>query len=91
MRRPWANPEAPPTVLVTHTHFPTGGMDGLALAREARRRWPDLGVVYVTGQPSGLDGHLLGARDRFVPRSVSSGALVRAVRALLTTRPCRAT
>jgi CheY-like chemotaxis protein len=79
-----ANPEAPPAVLVTHTDSPKGGLGGLALAGEARRRWPDLGVVYVTGQPSGLDGQVLGARDRFVPQPASPEALVRAVRTLLT-------
>jgi DNA-binding response OmpR family regulator len=86
-----ANPEAPPTVLVTQTDFLGGGMDGLALAGEARRRWPHLGVVYVTGQPSGLDGQVLGARDRFVPQPVAPDALLRAVRGLLTASRCRAT
>ena len=73
----------PPVVLVTDTDLAPGGMDGLALAVEARRRWPGLGVVYVTGRPSGLDGHVLRARDRFLPKPVMPPALVRAVRALM--------
>jgi len=59
-----ANPEAPPTVLVTHIDLGAGDMDGLALAGEVRRRWPNLEMVYVTDHPSRLGGHGLGARDR---------------------------
>ena len=80
----------PPTVLVTDTEMPMGGMDGLTLAGEARQRWPDLGVVYVTGRPSRLDGHVLGVRDRFLPKPVAPVALVRAVRGLLAAPPRRA-
>jgi hypothetical protein len=58
-------------------------MDALAFAAEARRRWPGLGVVYVTGCPSKLDGQVLGARDRFLPKPVMPVAVVRAVRALV--------
>ena len=62
---------------------PGNGMDGLGLAEEARRRLPGLGVVYVTGRRSGLDGQVLRARDRFLPRPVQRAALVRAVRGLV--------
>lgn len=44
----------PPRVLVTDVDLGTG-MDGFALAVEIRRRWPDLGVVVMTGRPSSLD------------------------------------
>jgi CheY-like chemotaxis protein len=73
----------PPAVLVTDTELPAGSLDGLALAAAARRRWPGLGVVYITGRPSGLDGHVLGARDRFLPRPVAPASLVRAVGGLM--------
>ena len=76
----------PPAVLVADTDpAPEGGaMDALALVQEARRRWPGLGVVYVTGRrPSGLDGHVLRGRDRFLPKPVRRAALVRAVRGLV--------
>lgn len=82
----------PPAVLVTDTDLaPDGGMDGLALAEEARRRWPGLGVVFVTGRPSRPDGHVLRGRDRFLPKPVWRAALVRAVRGLVgASSPCRA-
>jgi CheY-like chemotaxis protein len=73
----------PPAVLVTDTDLAPDGMDGLALAAEARRRWPGLGVVFVTGRPSRLDGQVLRARDRFLPKPVRRAALVRAVRGLV--------
>ena len=75
--------EAPPAALVTDTDLAPGGMDGLALAAEARRRWPGLGVVYVTGRPSKLHGRALRGRDRFLPKPVMPGAVVRAVRGLV--------
>ena len=81
----------PPAVLVTDTDLAApDGMDGLALAEEARRRWPGLGVVFVTGRPSRLDGQVLRARDRFLPKPVARGALVRAVRGLVGARWRRA-
>ena len=76
----------PPAVLVADTDCePEGGLDAFALAEVARGRWPGLGVVYVTGRrrPSRLDGRVLGARDRFLPKPVRPDALVRAVRGLL--------
>ena len=73
----------PPAVLVTDTDLGPGGMDALALAAEARRRWPGLGVVFVTGCPSRLDGQVLSGRDRFLPKPVRGAALVRAVSGLV--------
>ena len=84
LRATEADPAGPsPAVLVTDTDLAPDGMDGLALAAEARRRWPGLGVVFVTGRPSKLDGHVLRARDRFLPKPVMRVALVRTVRGLV--------
>jgi DNA-binding response OmpR family regulator len=70
-------------VAAVDTAAARGGPDELALAADARRRWPGVGVVYVTGRrPSRLDGQVLGARDRFLPKPVAPRALVRAVGAL---------
>ena len=45
----------PPRVLVTDVNLGRG-MDGLALAAEVRHRWPEVGVVVMTGKPANLDG-----------------------------------
>lgn len=83
---------SPPAILVAEADLATGGVDGLALAGEARQRWPNLGVVFITGRPlSRLDGHVLGRRDRFVVRPVAPLAVVRAVRGLLSAVPSRRT
>ena len=71
-----------PCVLVTDVNL-GGGMDGLALAREMRRRWPEVGVVYVTGRPSKLHGHALGARERFLPKPFGPSRLTAAVHQLM--------
>ena len=72
----------PPCVLVTDVDL-GAGMDGLALAAEVRRRWPGVGVVYVTGRPSNLDGHALGARERFLTKPFALARLTTAVRDLM--------
>ena len=43
----------PPAVIVTDVNLGPG-MDGLALAEQARRRWPGVGVVIMTGDPRNL-------------------------------------
>jgi DNA-binding response OmpR family regulator len=75
----------PPVVVVTDVDLGPG-INGVALAAEARRRWPGVGVVYITGRQSNLNGHALGARDRFLPKPFVPDALVRTVRALMG--PC---
>ncbi len=45
----------PPRILVTDVNL-GAGMDGLALVAEARRRWPGVGVVVMTGKPANLGG-----------------------------------
>jgi CheY-like chemotaxis protein len=74
----------PPAVLVAALDAAARGVpDGFAVAAEARRRWPGVGVVYVTGRrPSRLDGRVLGPRDLFLLKPVAPTALVRAVSGL---------
>ena len=57
--------DRPPAVVVADLRLGPG-MDGLALGAEARRRWPGVGVVYVTGHPDSFDGRLLGPRERYI-------------------------
>ena len=82
---PEADASGSPVVVVTDVDLGPG-LDGVALAAEARRRWPHVGVVYITGRPSNLNGHALGARDRFLPKPFVPDTLVRTVRALMASR-----
>lgn len=58
--------DAPIRLLLTDVQLP-GPIDGHALAARLRETWPDLPVVFMTGQP---DARALatGARDRFVAK-----------------------
>ncbi|GGC72313.1 hypothetical protein GCM10011504_57370 [Siccirubricoccus deserti] len=71
----------PPLVIVTGLHLGPG-LDGLALGAEVLRRWPEVGVVYMTCHPDALDGHLLGPRERYVVKPVAPETLRNAVRCL---------
>ena len=72
----------PPSVLVTGLHLGPG-LDGLALGMEVLRRWPEVGVVYMTCHPDALDGRLLGPREHYVVKPVAPATLLHAVRRLM--------
>ena len=71
-----------PKVLVTDVDL-GAGMDGLALVAEARRRWPDLGVVVMTGKPANLDGRRPDPREVCLHKPFSPPRLAAEVRGLL--------
>jgi DNA-binding NtrC family response regulator len=68
----------PVQVLVTDLDL-GGGPDGLALAAAAKRRCPDLRVVYVSGDPDRFRQRALAGWERFVPKPFPIGTVVRAV------------
>ena len=72
----------PPRVLVTDVDL-GGGMDGLALAAEARRRWPDLGVVVMTGRPANLDRRRPDPREVHLHKPFGPNRLTAAVHDLM--------
>ena len=72
----------PPPVVVTGLHLGPG-RDGFSLGAEALRRWPEVGVVYVTCRPDALAGRLLGPREHYVVKPVAPEALRQAVRRLM--------
>ena len=72
----------PPRVLVTDVDLGRG-MDGLALAAEARRRWPDLGVVVMTGRPANLDGRGPDPREVRLGKPFGPSRLAEAVHGLM--------
>lgn len=70
-----------PFVVVTGLHLGPG-LDGLALGAEVLRRWPEVGVVYMTCHPDTFDGRLLGPREHYVVKPVVHETLRHAVRRL---------
>ncbi len=75
-------PGGPPRVLVTDVNL-GGGMDGLALAAEVRRRWPEVGVVVMTGKPVNLNGRRPDPREVCLLKPFGPPRLAAAVRHLL--------
>jgi hypothetical protein len=47
------------------------------------RRWPEVGMVYITCQPDALDGRLLGPREHYVVKPVPPETLLHTVRRLM--------
>jgi CheY-like chemotaxis protein len=70
---------ARPPVVVTNTRLGTGRMTGLAVGEVLRRRWPDMGVIYITGHADPpRDGS--GARERCLPTPFPLAALLDTIR-----------
>lgn len=65
-----------PLVLVTDLQLGSG-MNGLRLIAEARRRWPRLRAVLISGAE--LEPPCLAGADRFLLKPFSGTALIRAV------------
>jgi DNA-binding response OmpR family regulator len=72
----------PPAVLVTDVDLGPG-MDGVALAAEAQKRWPDLAVVVMTGEAKNLARLPTELRERCLVKPFSPPRLVDAVNALM--------
>ena len=68
--------DAPPDVVVTDINL-GGGMDGLALGRAARARFPGLPFVYISGRFASLLG--LDARERFIGKPFPARRLLEAI------------
>jgi CheY-like chemotaxis protein len=73
----------PPPILVTDVGLRSGGMCGITLAGELRRRWPGLGVVIMTDHEAELARcGPLAPQDRHLMKPFAPAALVQAVREL---------
>lgn len=70
-----------PEVLVTDVDLGEG-MNGLGLGRLVHQRWPDLGVVYVTGRPWMMDGHELNPAERLIEKPCTISRLLKAIEAV---------
>jgi CheY-like chemotaxis protein len=65
-----------PDVVVTDINL-GAGMDGLALGRAVRARFPGLPFVYISGRYSGVSG--LDSGERFLPKPFPASLLLRAI------------
>ncbi len=75
--------DEPVDLLLTDVVMP--GQRGDALAQELARRWPELGVIYISGYPETElpEAALRGPRRAYLPKPFSPGTLVDAVERLL--------
>lgn len=67
-------------LLFTDVQMP-GNFDGLALAHEARRRWPQMPIVVVSGKVTPTPAQLPDGA-RFLPKPYYAGTLARVIREL---------
>jgi CheY-like chemotaxis protein len=74
-------------LLFTDVNMP-GTIDGLALARQARDRWPHIGIIVVSGQLM-LKPHELPAGGRFHRKPYDPDSVVRHARDLTAARGVR--
>ena len=67
-----------PAVLVTDLQLDTG-MDGLGLAALARRRWPGIRTILMSGDHE-VANRICGPIDKFVPKPFGEFDLLQAIR-----------
>jgi DNA-binding NtrC family response regulator len=70
-----------PFILVTDVNL-GDGMDGLALVIEARRRWPEVGVVVMTGDPANIEGRCSDPREVLLLKPMGLSQVADAVHGL---------
>jgi len=73
------------SVLCTDIDMP-GEMDGLVLAQEVRRRWPEIAIVVVSGYRRPADGELPDP-GRFVPKPYVKAAIIQALKDMIGVVP----
>lgn len=79
--------DEPPDLLVVNWRLP-GLLDGVEVARRARRLQPDLRIVMITGDAGAVAGRALGAGVlQVLQKPVTSDTLVAAVRAIVDEPP----
>ena len=71
-----------PEVVVTDVNLGQG-MDGLSLAEEVHKRWPEAGVIVMTGNPANVRHRTFGPRERCLLKPFSPSAMILAVRELM--------
>lgn len=75
----------PPRMVVSDVNLGPG-MDGFALAAAARRRWPAVSVLLISGVEANFTGRYCGATECFLSKPFSSDAFLQSI-ADLTGKP----
>jgi DNA-binding response OmpR family regulator len=71
----------PPDVLITDINLQSD-LDGFDVAHGARRMWPDVRVLLISGLPVDHTGQSLDPRDLYMQKPFSSGHLLGAIEQL---------
>jgi DNA-binding response OmpR family regulator len=74
-----------PDVLITDLELGPG-MDGIDLGVEARRRWPHLPIVYISGRPWLMSRHPLRAGEAFIMKPFRRAELLGEVGGVVVVR-----
>ena len=73
---------SPPKVFVTDLDLGTR-RNGFVVAGIARMLFPDVPIIYITGRPGSLQGHVLDQHESVMHKPFLPSELVAAVRALM--------
>jgi two-component SAPR family response regulator len=70
-------PEAfsPPDVLITDIDL-RSGLNGFDVASNARRRWPEVRIILISGLPADHTGQSLDPRDRYLRKPLTGDRLL---------------
>jgi CheY-like chemotaxis protein len=69
---------ASPDVLITDIDLGSA-LNGFDVASAARHRWPEIGIILISGRPASRAGHKLDPRDTFLQKPFSGKHLLRAI------------
>ena len=72
---------APFDLLVTDIQLP-GAVDGLEIARVARKQTPAMPIIFTTGQPDRMARWKSGSADIFIPKPYRPSDIIAAIRQL---------
>lgn len=75
-----------PVALVIDIHL-AHGMSGYDYAKAVRRRWGNVGVVYISGNRANIAGRSIAVHERFLPKPFGRADLVAAVGSVASAVP----
>lgn len=71
----------PPDTLIIDIHL-ADGMNGYDFVKLIRGRWPQPGVVFISGNRANIAGKSLAANECFLPKPFGAEELIAAVRSV---------